>query len=269
MSRCNTSVLEALHILHNASDESLRSHSTKLKAIVKRLQPLIEDCDMTISIAKFDTSYSSEALLNHSPDQRISPQNHLNLYPRLSSPIEKFISTLYNKLENIGQLQSQVNQDSTKDKPVRIQDDAHVFENQERSPSHKLHRGLSQRSLASEFERWEQSTYGVSRVIERTNRKFGHIAEFLRVNEHRFYHQTAVRKGIEHGIKLLICERLVHERGISAILFFCYQELRSLKFLELDGLENAIENGDPIKKLAQQQTSWLDQHQRNYDGKKF
>ncbi len=313
-----TRVLEALNILCNASEESLRPHGTKLKAIVQKLQSLTKDHGTTITTVSCHNTLppaidgrgrpptslishrsppiphtSDSSLLSlggedssiHPHSQRIPPTPSSLFYrlPRdTPEVIEKFVSGLKKELEKIRKLLSQVCHKSIIGEPVWIKDDPRVVDlqiagNHDTSPTLKLRRGLSQRSLAFEFDDWERTTHGTSRVIERTtepsgelrNRKLGHIAEFLKINKDRFHNQKAARAGIEHGIKLLVCEALLGETGFSAILSFHYTSLRSVTFKELDCLKDAIQDGDPIKELAEQQTQWLDLYQRDYDGKRL
>ena len=270
--RTNASVPEAFDILYGASDELLRSHRTKITAIIRRLQPLIKDYDTTTSAAKFEIdSKSSDISRTHSTDQPTRAHAHPNMYrisPTATSRIEGLISILHDGLQKTREFLSQVQDVSIKECPIFTQDQPQVIGNQERSPLQKLRRGLSQRSLAFEFDRWEKANHGASRITDQSTKRLGRIADFVRTNEHRFYIESTARKGIEFGIKLLICERVLKERGISAILFFYHGPLRSITATELShDLGAAIEGAVAIKELAQQQTSWLDQRQSDYDSK--
>lgn len=95
-------------------------------------------------------------------------------------------------------------------------------------------------------------------------RKLGPISKFI--NQHRFKNCPVVRNAIQHGIKLLVCEKLLSGFGISAIFLFKYSRLRSIRLLELGGLKNAIKYAIKIKKLADQKADWIDQCQKGYNG---
>ncbi|KAL8668516.1 MAG: hypothetical protein Q9168_006856 [Polycauliona sp. 1 TL-2023] len=278
----STRVLEALNVLCKASEELLRPHKTELKAAVQKLQSLIEDhSTRNPGRVPLDTNDSSAFSFNGedpsapSPDQRTPPQPS----PVAPSLIEDFVAGLDKDLERIEKLLSQVSHKAVTCEPTWMNDDPRVVDLQiaggrQSSPTTKLRRGLSQRSLASEFDDWEKNTYGTSKVKERASnplvepsRKLGHIAEFLDNNKDRFHNIPAARAGIEHGIKLLISETLLVGVGFSAILVFQYSRFRKIKFEELDGLKDAIKDSDRIKKLAEQKADWFDHCQRDYNGK--
>ncbi len=91
-----------------------------------------------------------------------SSEQSLNLYtnyPNTPSPIQYFIAEVDRKLGKIeGQL-SQVYY--VRDRPIRIEEndqriiDLHIAGCRNISPIARLRRGLSQRSLATEFDKWE------------------------------------------------------------------------------------------------------------------
>ena len=93
------------------------------------------------------------------------------------------------------------------------------------------------------------------------------MTEFLELNKHRFQNFSAARNGIQHGIKLLVCETLLSGTGISAIFIFEYSRFRSIKFRDLRGLKDAIKDATKIKKLALQKADWIDRYQKSYDSK--
>ena len=296
MSFCeSTRVLKALNVLCNASGELLRPHKTELKAAVQKLQSLIEDHSTTVIAATcrdvsspttddpgrvppssvsrrspptpLDTdssalSFNGEDPSASSSDQRTSPQPS----PVAPSSIENFVTGLNKDLESIEKLLSQVSHEAVTCEPTWMNDDPRVVDLQiadgrQSSPTIKLRRGLSQRSLTIEFDDWEKNAYETSKVKERASnpsvkpsRKLGHIAKFLDDNKNRFHNLSATRIGIEHEIKLLICETLLIEVGFSTILIFQYSRFRKVKFEELDCLKDAMKDSDRIKKLAEQKT---------------
>lgn len=288
----STSVLEALEVLCKASEESLRPHKTELKAAVQRLQSLIEyhsttvvatTCrDVSPPTANNPGPNESSALPSTgkdpsapSPDQRTPPQPS----PVAPSSIENFVVKLDTELKKIQELLSQVSYKPATCEPIWTIDDPRVVDLQiaggsQSSPTTKLRRGLSQRSLAAEFDDWERNTYGTSKVEARSShpsvepsRKLGHIAKFLDHNRDRFHNISAARAGIEHGIKLLICETLLGGVGLSAILVFQYTRFREIKFEELDGLKDAIKGADRVRKFAEEKADWFDHCQRDYNGR--
>ena len=182
-------------------------------------------------------------------DQHASPQ------PPLSS-IEKFMRGLGNVLESIKIILSYRRGEFITSRPEWAADDPRIVNIQIAGGSKlsnitKFRRGLSQRSLAIEYYDWESNAYGISVVQQRANdpsvqlsRKLGHVTEFLDTNMHRFHNSKAARDRIKHGIKLLICEELLGGIGISAILVFRFSSLRSLKYKDLKGLKDAVEEQD-------------------------
>lgn len=100
-------------------------------------------------------------------------------------------------------------------------------------------------------------------------RRLGHITKFPEANTHRFHNHVAARDGIGHGIKLLVCEKLLGGKGVAAIFIFRFTSLRTLKCEELNALKDAIEEqgSKSIKKLAGQKADWLGRCQSIYNGK--
>lgn len=133
-------------------------------------------------------------------------------------------------------------------------------------------RGLSQRSLAIQFNKWELVTYEMSEIRRQAShlskepaRKLGYVVKFIK--KHGFKKRSVIRLGIQHGIKLLICEKLLNKTEISAILIFKYTQFRSIKLPDLSDLENAIKNTIKIKELVSLNANWIDRCQKYYDGK--
>jgi hypothetical protein len=300
-------VLEALNVLCNAPGELLRPHL----AAVQKLQSRIEGHSTAIVAATGrhtpcpttdDRSATPSSVSHHSSPNHLSPNGSVPLSlnredpsallrdqhasPQPPSPqpppssIEKFMRGLSNALERIKTCLSQERCEFFTSKPEWMGEDPRIVDIQiagvtsKTTANHKFRRGLSQRSLAIEFDDWEINAYGISSTKERaTNpsvqsiRKFGHIKEFLEANTRRFQNLGAARDGIEHGIKLLVCEMLVGGIGISAILIFRFSSLRALKYEELNDLKDAIEKQGSVKELAGQKADWLRQCQSEYDGK--
>ena len=79
----------------------------------------------------------------------------------------------------------------------------------------------------------------------------GHIKEYINLNGHRFINTQVTRTGIEHGIKILILERLLGKRAISAILSFKYRRFRVVKYEDLDSLVRGMKQTGWIMELAE------------------
>lgn len=294
-------VQRALFVLCKASESSLRPYWTKVREIVHKLQPLVEDHDSIVNTASLSntlavttddlngapsSSVSHRSPLKskdpsaHYPDQRNPPQSPSSphrFFPVAPSPIETFIAQVDEDLEKIEKYLAQVYCEAIKDKKIWIKDDdpravdlAAAYRNP--SPMAKFRRGLSQRSLATEFDKWEQTTYETSKVKQLTiyasesSRKLGHITEFVDKNKHRFHDRSMARAGIAHGIKLLVCETILSGIGFSAIFIFEYSRFRSVKFEDLYSLKDAVRDANKIQRLADQKADWLECCQRNYDG---
>ena len=300
----STRVLEALNVLCKASGELFRPHTTELRAAAQKLQLLIENPSTTIvpatshirlppttgdsgQLPPFPDSDRSfltplEDPLGPSPAQhnspQLSPQEH-GLSPAPLSSTEEFIANLNTRLNKIEGYIFELGHNAVKHEPEWKTGDPRLVDLQiggdrTQTPITKLRRGLSQRSLAVEFDDWESQTYQTSRLGVRTNtpseepsRKLGHITEFLETNQDRFHNNQSVSKGIEHGIKLLVCENLLGGMGFSAIFIFRYTDLRKIKYEELNSLRDLITSSDPIKKLAERKANWFSACQRDYNSK--
>lgn len=139
-----------------------------------------------------------------SPSSKQSLNPHIN-HPITPSPIQCFIAEIDRKL---GKIEGQLSQlYHVRDRPVRTEDndprisDLNIAGSRNISPIARLRRGLSQRSLATEFDKWEQASYGTSTVKKQASRsalepgrKLGHVTEFLEFNEHRFQNFSAANK---------------------------------------------------------------------------
>lgn len=304
----STCVLEALKVLHDAPGELLLPYNVELQAIVQNLQLLIDDHRPAIVPATADdgspttgdprrlppsskprrsipapldvdvssTSNNSEDPVGLLPDQPTPPQTP----PIPPNPVEELVTGLNEDLDKIEKSMLNLSVDAVNQEPEWMYDDPRLVDLQiagdgrQSSLMIKFRRGLSQRSLAIEFDDWGETTYGKSIVEERASnpslapsRRLGHIAKFLDVNRHRFHDILTARIGIEHGIKLLTCERLLGGTGFSAIFMFRYTRIRKIKYEELAALKDKIEGSVSIKDLAKRKAEWIDHCQGLYDGK--
>lgn len=190
--------------------------------------------------------------------------------------IQRFITEVDEDLEEIENQISQVNHVTdwsmqNEDDDPRVTD-LPAAECRDYSSMATFRRGLSQRSLAIQFNKWELVTYEMSEIGRRASyllkepaRKLEHVAKFIK--KHGFKKRSTIRLGIQHGMKLLICEKLLNGTGISAILIFRYIQFRLIKLSDLSGLENAIKNAIKIKELVSLNADWIDRCQKCYDGK--
>lgn len=295
-------VLEALNVLCNVSKEALQSHRAEVLLAFQKVQALVgdpsalqvtygssvsvetqgpstlsSDChnpniiDTSISPVNAQPSTTSSIHQSSSPssadgDGAFPPKSILSLSQALdsdSSQIKDFLS--------ISKFQA------TADNLKRMVEDPRVVDLQldkvRLSPEAKFRKGLSQRSLAIEYSQWEHCTYGSSKVNELAEdlsisreRGLGHIKQYLKRNDHRFKNQQVTRTGIEHGIKMLVFERLLGKRAISAILSFKYRRFRAIKFEELIFLVTIVNQKKWVAELLEQKAEWLDGCQHQYDG---
>ena len=224
---------------------------------------------------------------NDAPDQRNphapnSPQQPYLNTPQsllLPSSVENVLTRLIKNLEKTEEFLSQPFYKAVRDEPLWVTDDPRITDIEvaggSKKPAHtKFRRGLSQRSLAMEFDNWERSNSGTSRVCDRAanpsvkpSRKPVNIQSFLEANKHRFKNLAAARDGIEYGIKLLVCEKLLGGTGFSALLIFQFDSFRSVKYPELKDLKKAIEKQKSIKNLARLKAGWLSDCQNKYNSK--
>lgn len=211
-----------------------------------------------------------------------SPQQpHLGGPPTILLPdsIKNILTRLIKTLEKTGEFLSHASHEAVRNDPSWVTDDPRITDievagRSKKSTHTKFRRGLSQRSLAMEFDDWERSTFGTSRISERVanpsvepSRKLGNIRSFLDANLHRFANLSAARDGIEHGMKLLVCERLLGGIGFSALLIFQFDSLRLVKYPELMDLKSAIDKEESVKNLAKLKADWFGDCQNKYNSK--
>jgi hypothetical protein len=136
----------------------------------------------------------------------------------------------------------------------------------------KFRRGLSQRSLATEYDGWEGENFHTSRIYDlahdpsTSNDRKGHMEQFLEVNAHRFQDRNTTLHGLKHGIRLLVFESICGYAGVSSILMLVYSAFRSVKYEDLHLLKEFLQNSAWCS-FASEKSSWLVQYQERYDGK--
>lgn len=288
-------VPNALEVVCNVSPEELQPHRTKALLALRKLHdccaldrlecgslspPLTHDHGSSSSSETWDTSPDTSPSTH--PDMDLSPlpsaSSSTEGYEVSPSPaISKLIHALNDKSADIKQYLSISEREATGDKSEWMIEDPRVvdlrIDETSPSPKTKFRRGLSQRSLATGFTRWEGVTYGMSRVdqlvadLSRAEARKGHISKYLEVTTDRFKNRRAARTGIEHGIKLLVFEKFFDERAVSAVLSFVYVNFRAIKYSQLPSLKATMENTEWIAELVEQKASWIDECQNLYEGR--
>ncbi|KAI3096024.1 hypothetical protein CBS147333_9660 [Penicillium roqueforti] len=136
----------------------------------------------------------------------------------------------------------------------------------------KFRRGLSQRSLATEYDGWEKENFHTSRIYDlaqdpsTSDDRKGHMEQFLEVNAHRFQDRNTTLHGLKHGIRLLVFESICGYAGVSSILMLVYSAFRSVKYLDFHPLKEYFKSSAWCS-LASEKSSWLVQCQERYDEK--
>ena len=297
-------VLEALDVLCNVSKETLRSLRTqvplafqKLQALVansshpqdtNRFSPSLETQSLPIPCSHSQTSTSDVSNITDTSSATLGTQDSISSIHLSSSPssadghslpnsISSLIEALNKSSVQIKDFLSRSEFEDTRDELERMIEDPRVVDLQldkrRQSDKVRFRKGLSQRSLAIEYSQWENCTYKSSRVSELVEdlataqeKAAGHIKEYINLNGHRFINTQVTRTGIEHGIKMLVLERLLGKRAISAILSFKYRRFRVVKYEDLDSLVRGMKQTGWIMELAEKKADWLDGCQNQYDG---
>ncbi|KAL9592079.1 MAG: hypothetical protein Q9179_007075 [Wetmoreana sp. 5 TL-2023] len=200
---------------------------------------------------------------------------------KYSEPVRTFILKLKNALKDIETFISDTGPSNTTLELPLQKVDARVVDiivaggvrnNDEARQIIQLRRGLSQRSLAEEYRSWQGQVKQRSSVDKRVKTlkavgRFGDLDEFLKIEEPRFGRQYkgSIRRAIDHGIKLLVLERLLGGIGYSAILIFRFTDFYNLKYENLEELVRALQDDNCIKKLASHSADWISQWQSKYD----
>ena len=239
-------MLQALDVLSNTSRATLLHHKAKLQAVVQKLK---------------------------------DPEPAVPATPLLS-PAEELVEILRGELPTIKTLLSEVRKIDIKSAPEWTKEDPRIVDLQiskkqkaslEARLGMKLRALLSQRSLAKEFQVWERSS---SKGKAKGAKRLGQVKSFISVNANRFFDRSAARNGIQHGLKLFKCEKLLGGVGFSAILILYREKIRMLKDEHLINLKhaidaqhkNAISKTDSIEELAKHQEQWLNERQTEYNG---
>ena len=131
---------------------------------------------------------------------------------------------------------------------------------------------FAQRGLAIEYRRWYKGRCDCDIIDELiTNpkaktRKYS-INIFLEEEPRRLGSSNEFLKGIQHGIKMLLLERLFGKPTISAILNFHFGLFWKIHRSELVSLCDAIRNIEWVVAIMDVLPDWLEIYQNKYDGK--
>ncbi|OQD70102.1 hypothetical protein PENANT_c275G07661 [Penicillium antarcticum] len=132
-------------------------------------------------------------------------------------------------------------------------------------------RGLGQRSLAIEFDKWEREVFGTSPVSGRSldpeaiDDNSGLINRFLAQNAISFKNKESASHGIRDGIRLLVFERIYGHVGVSAILILLFTLFRDVKYGSFVALKHLLRKSGAWHDLAKDKSSWLTACQIRYD----
>ena len=293
-------ILEAIDVLCNAPKEVLESCGLQFPSAFQKLQALVGNslsqdrngflpsAEIQGSSTSFSHSPSYSSAVSNINDTSSAPQGstssiHLSSSPpsadshSLPESISSLIAALNKDSAQIKDFLSRSELEDTRDELERMTEDPRVVDLQldkhRQSDIIKFRKCLGQRSLAKEYIQWEDCTYHSSRVSELAEdlstaqeKSAGHINAYIGLNSHRFINQQVTRTGLEHGIKLLVLERLLGKRAISAILSFKYRRFRVVKYKDLDSLVRGMNQIGWIMKLVGKKAEWLDGCQNEYDG---
>ena len=147
------------------------------------------------------------------------------------------------------------------------------LETQRPSLETKFRNGLCLRSLALDFNDWEigynprwqpRITATVGKLSK--SRRDGHVTQYLRSGTHRFANLKTMKVGIQHGIKMLVVDRLLENKAISLILCLKSRRFYSVRFGDLETLVKIIKQKEWIAALLQQKADWFEDCQRKYNG---
>ncbi|KAL8654819.1 MAG: hypothetical protein Q9210_001277 [Variospora velana] len=224
-----------------------------------------------------------------SGDNNVSPYNHNpfarhadpSYFPKhdyvtevLLAPAIRLLDTLKSDFETIGRVISELNPDDTVLERQILSTDARLHDiviakgvESERQGLW-LRRGLSQRSLAIEFDSWDRDKNGGTSSLDKRIKaqKEKGILQFTRTKcpqkftEPRFdqEYSATVRKVIQSGIKLLYFERALEGRGFLTIFVFRCTKWQRVPYGDLGQLAHAFRSQALTRDVAELWADWLD-----------
>ncbi|TKA25280.1 hypothetical protein B0A54_17472 [Friedmanniomyces endolithicus] len=135
----------------------------------------------------------------------------------------------------------------------------------------KFRKGLAQRSLATDFDAWERSNCHSSRLDSLYNdpklsetRHDSNMPSFMQAED--MPREDCVERGIQHGVKLLLFERIAQCSGVSAVLFFVFSRFRDVTFSDLQDLAVEIKASKWILHHAATIQPWFIECIAKYEG---
>ena len=134
-------------------------------------------------------------------------------------------------------------------------------------------RGLYHRCLALDYEEWEMTKFRTSRVdyVEKNLRegkitRNGHVNQFISVR-HGLQNQDSARKACQHGIKMLVFERLCQGTAVSALVNFAYTKFYASKLQDLPLLKQELDRSPWIPEILREKEGWYQTCQKQYDSR--
>ncbi|KAI4090387.1 MAG: hypothetical protein L6R37_007890 [Teloschistes peruensis] len=232
-----TSILTALKILHDSTDDQLKPHWPEVLALSQKLQLYVTKSP----VPRLATGLNQD-LLEIEQFISVTDPSRTELQPSIEAVDPRVADILGSKPANTRFAQ--------------------------------LRQGLSRRSWAQEFSEWEMSSYGTCSIEARARNperdfRAGLISEFLqtRASQLTTYHGP-IKHALTHGIKMLVCEMLAGTAGCSLLLMFRPTQFRDLKYkTELAELAFELCQQEPLEEFAQQYDAWLWQWQHKYNGR--
>lgn len=276
-------VLEAIQRLQRCigrTSDNARPQSPSLDPQGPSLDPQslpLEGQDPSPNIAP------SEALRQGSQDLCPSGQKSLSSpKPRYPEPVRTFLRKFKDNLEATNEFVSKTPASTTildrqlEGVDVRVADEVYVGGIGKGVKIAQLRRGLSQRSLAFDFESWEKKEIRTSTINKRAENlrspgRSGNLSKFLSAKASRFggIYMRSVRRAIDHGIRLVVCERLSKQMGYLAILMSRPRDFVKVRSEDLGELMCALRNDGMTKTFAEATniSSWMEDWVTRYNGK--
>lgn len=138
----------------------------------------------------------------------------------------------------------------------------------------KVRRTFAERGLAGEYIGWRLFHHRSDTIEElmhnpRARSKEGTVENFIERHSEQFKDTRTVRDGLNHGVKMLLLERMFGKPVISAILNFRHRDFVKVRRDELYALCKAVQDSKKIMALVEKLPGWLEKCQAKYDGKQI
>lgn len=238
---------------------------------------------MTVSMSAFeDALHQFNQILNDTPDHILRANRALikDVSKKLNKSQGTSASSLLDALESSRKTIEEYTTLPTDRAVVRSVDwadvDVRVHDIRLGATRHdkmtKFRKGLGERSLALQYHEWELQEFQCSRLGELCkdpgNYKKGmdgNIADFIA--SHNLPDIDCVGKGIRHGTKLLLLEKLFGTPGTSAILFFAFGKFREVRYPEMKDLAGSMRENVWIAELVHKVQPWFEDCCSRYRGR--